>query len=293
MSLYDLSSELQRIDEETSGGAISYIPGNFVPTSIAMRSLAKAQQDWDIDVIDSDIEKQIKFGDKLTIKVPNEHWDDFKGRYKLNIDGTKKVNLSGLLKEAALPPVTKPTDVFDGAMEPLKKRLKVVLTKMFDKPDFKNLDRSVDNWRARFGVTKFLRSSKVLVSVETKEKDIQKLYSDILRVYLNEKGSLELLIEAIEGGDHLGTFEVFKNYSQLYGTALFSRYKKVEMVFKGYVDFTYTSGQTVTILKNPEIIDAVEEETKNKIAGQTIYPKGGIFDNKFFRNLKDIIQTYV
>jgi len=274
----------QFLFETTTIGDITYLPSQIGVVKTKILDLAKEKPEWGIKVLEKGNNKIVQIEDRLQITVSNEYWESFLKIFTEQDLNGKTLVLDFILQEAA-----------EDDTKDLRRRLKTALVEMFNKQQFRSLDKIISVWIAEFGVTKYkTRGNKgPVVSYERKQKDIQKLYGDLLRVYGNDKGYLEMLLDDIKNTRFLNSYDVFRNYDFLYGTRILSYQDKVSLIFEALVDMTSTSIQSIYI-NNEEVLDEVEEKLKGvKRVKKVLYPKGIGFSSRFLRSLKDIIEDVV
>lgn len=287
MSLYDLATELENLDlieklnEESTIDAIDFIPVHLGAVKAKILDLAKEKPDWDIELLENDDYNELRIEDRLVINVPKEHWESFLTIFDGKLDSNTYLNLRTILKEA-----------IDDDMRELRKSLKPALIEMFSERDFASLDKTINIWRGFFGGSFITRGRKygTVITHERKNKDIQQLYGKLLKVYGEDKGNLEMILEDINSNRPLNAFDIFDKYDYLYGTRIRSVYRKVLLVFEASIDMINHSSQSLYI-RDDEVLDAIEEEFRSvKRVGSVLYPVGGVFLPSFLRELKNIIK---
>jgi len=288
MSLYDLATKLENLDlieklneEGTTIDAIDFIPVHLGAVKAKILDLAKEKPDWNIEILENDDFNELRIEDRLVINVPKEHWDNFLTIFDGKLDSNTYLNLRTILKEAV-----------EDDIKELRRTLKPALIEMFNEQDFASLDKTISIWRGFFSGTFITRGKEfeTVITHERKGKDIQQLYGKLLRIYGDDKGNLEMLIENINDNRPLNAFDIFDKYDYLYGTRIRSVYRKVLLVFEATIDMINHSSQSIYI-RDDEVLDAIEEEFKSvKRVGNVLYPVGGVFLPSFFRALKNIIK---
>jgi hypothetical protein len=258
---------------------ITFLPSGVGSIKSMIRTLARKKQDWDIEILEGDAGRTVKFEEALTIKVPHEFWNEFSTLFDSTLE-QGSVGLGKYLREA-----------FEEDLEGLRKELKPALTKMFHEQEFKTLDKAVNMWRARFGISR-QGSVDVAVDVFDRHRDIQKLVAELYKSYGNDKGNLELLIAAIHEKETLNAFDVFRDHNFLYGTKIISVYHGVAMTFEATIDLSYMVSQSI-VVDNFDVLDEVEEQKGIKVVKNIIYPVGDTFSYRFFRELKDAIGDVI
>jgi len=209
---------LYKTNEATTMSDIAYLPSGAGAVKAAIKSLARMKQDWGIEILDSSEGRRVMFEDQLSIFVPHCYWNDFSSMFDESLDNGH-VGLGRYLREA-----------MDEELKRLQGELKPAIAKMLSEDVFKQLDKSVNVWRARFGIKDY-QTSGVLVMVEDRERDIQKLIAGLIKVYGEDRGNLELLLGSISGDKPLNTFKLFRDKDYLYGTRILSVYQGVSLVF--------------------------------------------------------------
>ena len=143
-----------------------------------MKDLSKIKTKWGITVLEGEDSTELFIEDRFKIIVPSEYWECFQGIFADKLKSGTCLNLSMLLTEA----------VADD-MRGLRKRLKPALAEMYGEQRFASLDKVISVWKAEFKTDIYrTRGQKgPVVSHERKGKDIQQLYSKLLRAYGEDK----------------------------------------------------------------------------------------------------------
>lgn len=277
--------ESQKILETTTMDAIAFIPAHLGVIKAKVKDLAKKKLDWGIEILEQEDGKEVKFENELSISVPNQYWETFCSIFSNKLNNDSYLNLREILNEE-----------IKEEMEDLRREVKVVLAELLDSPEFERLNKSVDVWRARFGVISYERTrreDKIAILQNDREKFLQKIYGEILHSYGEDKGNLEMIIEAIRDKRPLNTFKPFDVYDYLYGVRIRSRFQKEEMVFEALLDMTYKPVESIYI-NNVDLAINVEEESKEvKLVKNIAYPTKGTFPISFFKELQEIIEDFV
>lgn len=281
-SLYDKEVRNRILNETTGSDAVSFIPAHLGMVKAKVADLAKKKKDWKIEILEQDDIREVNFEDSYRISVPNEHWDSFCSIFDSAPTNNKYLNLNSLLNET-----------MEEEMQDLRRELRVALSHMYDEAEFRQLNQDSGIWRWRFGVVKYVTKKKISAPVtqENKAEDIQKLYGRLLDEFGEDKGNLEMIIEAVNDKSPLNTFDIFKHYDHVYATRVFSRYHGVKLYFEAVIDNTYHLSETIFVPKNRELLDKIQEESREvKVVRTVIYPKGGRFTSRFLRVLSDTIE---
>jgi hypothetical protein len=195
----------------------------------------------------------------------------------------KKVKMiKGLVKEAV-----------DKDLERLRKELKLELIKMFNHDEFVTTVQVWNAFKSAFGAGQS-RTQRTAVTCERQQKDAQKLYGDLLREHGDDKGSIEMIISAIQEKRPLGQFPVMRKYDNLFGTRTGVDFQGIKIVFEATVDFIYDPTQTMYI-DDLELLDRIEEDFGSiiKRSKNVLYPVGGKFNHDFFNQLKSMMSDNV
>jgi hypothetical protein len=274
---------LVHLNETTGSDAVSFIPAHLGVVKAKVADLAKKKKDWKIEILEQDDLREVSFEDSLHIVVPNEHWDSFCSIFDNSPTNNTYLNLTSLLNET-----------MEEEMKDLRQELRVSLAHMYDSTDFQKLEESATSWKWRFGVSSYVTKRKRIsapVTYENRGKDIQKLYDRLIQVYGEDRGNLEMLVEAVRETTPLNTFKVFKGYDFLYATRIHSRYGGISLYFEATLDNTHQLSQTIYIPKADDLLDKIEEESVEvKRVRSVLYPKGGAFTSRFLRLLSDTIE---
>lgn len=268
------------LDEETTMGDIAFLPIHLGRTKKAILDLAKLKLDWDIEILENENDRTVRFGNILNISVPNEHWDNF-----LTI-------FDGKLEKGYLNLRSKLSEAMDDEVRNLVKELKPTLIRAFTNPPFDNLEEDIDRWKARFGVHSYI-DQKVPVAYDTKKRDLMKLYENLLETYRGDVGNMEMLISSFRDKTPLSAFDIFKHYDYIYGGRVRSDYLGITMLFEGTVDMTFVISETVYV-EDQDVVDAVEADVRSiKVVGNVVYPRGERFQGDFYRGLYEIVEDIV
>lgn len=282
--VFDLNMKKIMILNETTGqDAVAFIPAHLGVVKARVADLAKKKKDWKIEVLEQDDNKEVQFEDSLRVIVPNEHWDSFCSIFDNSVSNNSYLNLTSLLNET-----------MEEEMQDLRRELRVALAHLYDESEFRKLNQSSGTWKWRFGVVSYdtrKKNTGIVVSQENKAEGIQKLYGRLLEVYGDDRGNLEMIIEAIKDKRPLNAYDIFKGYDFLYGTRIHSRYQGVNLYFEALVDPSYHLSETIFVPKSDDLLDKIQEESREvKVVRSVIYPKGGVFTPRFLRVLSDTIE---
>ena len=265
--------------EATVMGDIAYLPSGVGTVKAAVKSLAKLKKEWGLEIIGDSRGRRVVFEDQLTIYVPHECWVDFSSMFDEALD-QGRVDLSKYLAEA-----------MGEELEELQEEIRPALTTLFEEEEFVVADKVTELWIARYGVQSYLKAN-CLVRVESKRKGIQRLVSDVRRVYGRDPGHLELLLEALANKEPLNTFEGFKRQDFLYGTRIVSEHETCQLVFETTIDMAYLLTMSITI-DNEDVAEQLEYIDGVKVVRNVVYPAQQYFTGHFFAQLDEILEDAV
>jgi hypothetical protein len=267
---------LYRTDEETTMSNITYLPSGLGAVKAAIKGLARKKQDWNIDILENEKGKQVIFEDEFSIFVPHQYWNDFSLLFDNCLDSSQ-VGLGRYLMEA-----------MEEDLGELREEIRPALTRMYNDDVFRKLDYAIKQWRSRFGVKDYQRTD-TLVRFEDKLRDIQKLVTKVFDVYGEDRGNLELLLEAIRNSEPLNSFQIFRQRDFLYGTRMYSRYGGVPLIFEGTIDMSHMMAQSI-LVEDQATLDDIEGSREIKVVKNMVYPVGDTFSVRFFGELQDATQ---
>ena len=217
-------------------------------------------------------------------------------------DGTTESDISALPAHVGMstrrrkkkkPSVIGMKEAVDEDLGRLRKELKTQMVKMLNRDQFQVTADAARAFQSVFG-TGNPRTQRTAVTIERQQRDAQKLYGDLLREHGEDKGSLEMVISAIQEGMPLGQFAGMSKYNNLYGTRVEVKFQGITLIFEAKVDFIYDPTQTLYI-DDEELLDRIEEDFGSIIKRKknVIYPVGGKFDPDFFKQLKSMMSDSV
>jgi hypothetical protein len=270
------------VDEATTMSNISYLPTHVGAVKSIITDLAKEKPDWKIEILEDEDFNNLTIEDRVKFVVPKIHWDGFLDLFK------------GKIKKGMLSLQSTLDEAVKSDLVGLRKELKKSLLGLFRiGKEFNEIGSVARKWRDVFGAVSYNRG-KVAVVDEKMEQDIKIIYGKLLRKYGDDKGHMELLIEAIDDRGHLDTFDVFKDFDFLYGTRIRSTHHGVHLIFEAVVDFLYDVSMSIYI-EDSEVLDKIEENYKLPVkrVGKVLWPINGKFNLSFFDTLGHAIEEAV
>lgn len=294
MSFYELASHLEdpdHIKETTTIDAIAYLPSHVGAVKAAIDGLKQKKKQWNIEVLETDNGKTVRFEDALEITVPSEHWDHFQSMFEGVVNDNEYLSYNEELNEKL-----NEEEVPEETVQELRRNIKPALTQFYNKEEFLAVDKDLNIWKSRFGVDSFLTEGgreSPLVVAENKSKGIQKLAGEILREYGHDRGNMEMLLESLNEHSPMNSFDVFKDRTYLYGTRVRSTVDGVELILEATVDNLYVVSETIFV-NDDEVLDLLEESSDGvKRVGKVIYPKGNHFPPHVFKALEEAVHDSI
>lgn len=272
------------IDEATTSTDISYIPSHFGEIKNSLKKLSSEKEEWQVKILDRDLDKQVSFEEQLNIIVPNQHWNDFVTKFKISKPG--KIRILDLLQES------------QEDFEKLREQLKYALLSLLEISEIEFLEDQFNLYRSFFGYTQWVESKSAINHMQA-ERDVLSLYSKMLKIYGRDRGAIEQLLQAIQEKKMLNTFKGFDRFSFLYGVKVFSDYKKVRLTFETVIGFDYAISQSLEVeAKDPNVTEEIlaqleEQEPSFKIVKNVVFPAKEGFNKSFYRVLKEAIKEKV
>lgn len=184
-------------------------------------------------------------------------------------------------------------EAMEDDMTKLRQDLKPALIRLFEGDPFHLVETDARLWASRFGVDQYLSEDAPLVAIENKIRGVQNLAGTLLQNYGNDRGYLEMVIDAMGEREPLSSFDGFKENDYLYGTRIRSNHEGVEMVFEASLDPLYVVSETVYI-ENDDVLDRWEELVGGiKRVKNVVYPQGERFTPDTLQQLEHAIIDHI
>jgi len=277
----------KRVEETTYSDNIAYLPNGFSSVSKILKNLAGKKKQWNITVHETDDNYEVAMEGELKVVVPVKYWADFKARVLTDErydSNAMVIDLSDTLAEAA-----------DDKMDKLYTKLKNSFTSLMDKLPISEVRAHAAIWGQLFGVAHYSLAKGTLFQLDSSKVLQAGIESIIKRVrgnYTEDRGSIEMIISAINQERPLNTFDVLDEYEILVAARIHSKYNGVAMVYEGGVTMTFVPFERV-YLTNKDVLDEIATYKDVRVAKNVIYPVGKTFDRKFFKNLKASIDDAI
>lgn len=267
-SFYDLASRLQetgRQDEATTMSSISYLPTQVGVVRAALTSLGKKKNRWNLEILEGDQDRTVRFEDALDVVVPHEHWDHFQGIFDGQLDGNSCLELPSTILDSS---VEQNLD-----LEGEKSAIHLAVESLFRCPEIRSLQIISDRWQSRLGIQEDLTPTCVLLPVRKLEETIEAVYSDLIKGIEDDRGQLEILSERVED-DPLPDIRKVRGCSSLAGLRVRSVFEGVKLIFEAHLGFDWRYRFSV-LVEDADVADKLEESLPPGVGrvGQVFYPK--------------------
>jgi len=269
---------MESLEEDTTSANIAYLPSGFAVIKPVLNALARMKKDWNIDILENEDDYLINFENKCQISVKKAHLESF--RRDTNIDiGQKIISLDQFLNEA------------EDEIESLLNMVNINLHELMVRQPINNVDNDLEHWSRLFKGNDISKEDDVALRIGNLEQNMKALNQEIRNKYSDDRGNLELLIDALKNKTPLNAFDVFKNYNYLFGGRMKTVYSGVSMYFEAMVDNSFNMTESI-LIESPELLDEIEDYKGVKVAKNIVFPNTttGRFLSSFFGDLKKAID---
>jgi hypothetical protein len=290
---YDVDEIFKNINEETTSGAVTYIPGGFQNVKKEIRTIAKKKHDWGITIYNDKDMKRVMFEDSLVVNVNTSDWDEFvsdmgliqeDGKYFLqecreNVIYPDKLNFYNLLE----------CDISEEWNKSVGKVMAGFKGLLFRK-GISLFERETDNWIKMFGVVDETAWENSLLSSKTLKEDLDKIEKKIREEYISDLGGLDILAYQLSEGKAELIYKLMDNSDYLLSTHIVSMAKEDNMRFELLMDKNFRLTESVLVGSSAVIMEASgnrEFVTGNKL----IRPARGLFGESGMQVLKNIVES--
>jgi len=283
--MFDLIENIENYDvvnETTTEDNVSFVPAQMGVVQHRLKSLSKKKTDWNLEVLEDMNKRAVMFEDQMAFIVPDEHWSVFQSIFgSEDLKTGSVVNLQRFLNES-----------MEDELETLNNEVRPAIINLYESSIFDAADANIRRWMAFFKRSDHVPQSDVLVSFIDKQKQLAAVITGLKKAYGGEKGSLEMLLDALEQKDPLSTFEIFKRRTYLYGAKVSSFYEGVQLYFVSTIDPTYTLQEKVVIRSEGVAEELTVDMGNVRVVRDTIYPIGEQFSSSFFNLLRTALDDY-
>jgi len=283
MGFYDLTTKIEysSINEDTTEANISFLPCHVGAVKSELRKLAQAKKDWQIEVLETKEGYQVTFEGALTVNVPGNYWSHFQS-ILAEQDVSKPINFQHLLDEEA--------EEEQKGLNELHDELRKALRGFYSRREFQEVFQYIDAWKRRWPQSRFIDLPKsVRIQFQKQNKDIIKVEEEIFAAYNDDRGGLEMVIEALTTGRSVEMYDGFKGYDFLYGGRL-------EEHGLGVLEVMCDSGLHVQVtvnIQDQELMDKLEEDDPLvKHVGSVFFPKPGTAI-EFFKKIRSTQEDFL
>lgn len=275
-NFYDLATRLQEEGSAgpTSGGAttmnaISYLPTQVGVVRAALTGLGKKKRKWNMEVLEGDVGRTIKFEDELQISVPNEHWETFQKMFDGQLGSDSCFEL--------------PSTIMDNEKETLldiegeKAVIHLAVESFFRCPEVLQIQEIYRRWKSRLNVSEDLTASRVLIPVARLDEGVEAIYGLLIKGIESDRGQLEMLSERIED-DPLPDIRKTGSYEVMAGTRVRSVCEGFGLIFEARLGFDRSLRFSV-LVEDSGVADKLEESLPAGIqrVRNVFYPQKGHF----------------
>jgi len=280
-SFYDLASKLQEdgagggsVTGPTSGGAttmdaISYLPTQVGVVRAALTGLGKKKRKWNMEVLEGETGRTVKFEDALQINVPNEHWDSFQKMFDGNLGNDSSFELPSAIMDS------EDETVLD--IEGEKSVIHLAVESFFRCPQVIALQKIYERWVSRLGVKENKTPKYVLLPMGKLEEGIEAVYNALIHGIEEDCGQLEMLSERVDE-DPLPDIQKTGEYKVLAGTRIRSELEGFGLIFEARLGFD-KSLKLSFLVEDGELADKIEESLPSGVqrVGNVFYPEARCF----------------
>jgi hypothetical protein len=203
---------------------------------------------------------------------------EIKSKYKLTEAKYKNLNYDVLFEAN--------TD----ELKAIRSELMRAIQNFFNLRKFKVLRLIYLNFRKNFKI-KNATSPNCVVALNDIDKGILNLYGKILKEYGEDRGTLEMIVEAFKEQKSLGKFSIFGKNDFICGLVVESNFEGVALVLSLGIGINDVSGeiQQSLYVGSLDVIDEIKDRKDVKTVGSKVYPTGDMFTDSFFSDLNDLI----
>jgi len=270
------------LHEQTVESDISFLPTEMGTVTHLFKRLGKKKYIWGLEILEDDNGYMVSIEDQGSIHVPKEHWESFIGETKHSVNKTMGfLDLSIFLKEST-----------EEELRDLRKLLEPSLFALYRLPECKRAELSFKNWQETFGSPSYTSPDSVLISYPAKEGAIRELAKKLIQRAGEDRGGMEMVLDAIKNHEPLNALPVFSMYEWLYGAQATSRYRSIKLVLDAGISLSFQTIQSIRINDSEVVDDFVEADTSVKSSKNVVYAraKSGVFNPHSFRILKNVID---
>ena len=285
-ALERLIEESKKLDEETTSANIAFIPGGFSPVKKKLKRMGKKKKKWKLQYLECQDRYKLNFEDFLMVEVKKENWEEFKSEFldgNVIFENGMTIDLTPYYKEASLDEAMKET------MGKLRSDLQKAFLNTLNSDPVKWIVEDTLLWKKKFRVLQQDVPKNTVIDMRMIGNSIAKAVRNIYRYYKEDRGNIEMIIDALNEQLPLNSFEAFQDYDNLAGTTIRTREGDISVVFSATVSISFVPSEQVYVL-DKEILEEFKNDPTVQVADNKIFPRGKRFDRAFFDKLEDAID---
>ncbi len=195
MSYHDLvdrnrqAGDDDRLEETTTMSNISYLPTQVGAVRSSILKLKKKKSKWNIEILESDEGRVVRFENELQISIPNEHWESFQSVFDTELTENSYLDLQLQLQDRVQ---MEEKGVFETRREELKSKISSYL----ETKEIRWASNIVEKFLSSFQLTEDLTPTmETIIPLNKTTQWISNQYSELLQEHEEDLGYLEMLIE--------------------------------------------------------------------------------------------------
>lgn len=290
----NLVDKLKNLNEEVSGmvgmqttsgnPSVDYLPGGFTTMRNMLNSLSPVKKAWKLEVIDEKGKDRynVKIEDALSINIAKKDYDEFNNKV-IDTTNKKELNLTEMLNE----------DIQSEIQANLKRIHRALVLNLKKNPQIFQTIVLLNSWIRLFPKFSTLpKASNVLIDLYQPDKDIQTTVEYIKKLYGDDLGKLESLVDALEKRSPLNQFPPFSSYEYLVKTNLKTDYQGVEIQIDLGVDSSFHTIQNIKI-NDESLLEELKVIKTIKIVQNNITPIHNMFSPGDLLMIKKVLDDAI
>lgn len=179
----------ERVEETTTMSNISYLPTQVGAVRSSILKLKKKKNRWNLEILESDEGRIVKFENELQINVPNEHWESFQSIFDTTLTENSYLDLQLQLQDRVQMEE-------NGVFETRREELKSKISDYLETKEIRWASNILEKFLSAFKLTEDLTSTmETVIPLNKTAQWISNQYSELLQEHEDDLGYLEMLIE--------------------------------------------------------------------------------------------------
>ena len=267
------------IDEVTTTSNVVFLPSQFRQTRKIIQGLAKKKKKMKVEILQDPRGRNVKFEDKINVSVPNLYWDKFATSIldmspNYIFRNPLVVNMLHILQEAK-------EDVFEKEFQEFEKVFKSITKNK----DFQDVISHRNIWLRFFKVQKEDVDDKNSVfTIGRFNRDFKNIVKQTKKVYRDDLGGLQQVIDGIKKEDSLINFEVFEKFGNLISTRILSRLGGEGLIYDVSLDLGFNFVESISTTSKL-FLERLEDFPFIFVEQNTASPLGGKFTLLQIKNI--------